>query len=97
MIEWTDDSDGSLDEAMSDEMAQEGRKMLRSVMVPKFHKFERVVKLGDPAKKIVETADNLNVDMILMGTRGLGDNQSDMGHVTKKVLKLTSRPVVLLT
>jgi nucleotide-binding universal stress UspA family protein len=71
--------------------------MLRSVMVPKFHKCERVVKLGDPAKKIVETADNLNVDMILMGTKGLGDNQSDMGHVTKKVLRLTSRPVVLLT
>ena len=40
VIEWTDDSDGSLDEAMSDEMVQEGRKMLRSVMVPKFHKFE---------------------------------------------------------
>jgi hypothetical protein len=31
-----------------------------------------------------------------MGTKGLGDNQSEMGHVTKKVLKLTSRPVVLL-
>jgi SSS family transporter len=97
VIEWTDESDGSLDEAMSDEMVQEGRKMLRSVVVPKFHKYERVVKLGDPAKKIVETGDNLNVDMILMGTKGLGDNQSDMGHVTKKVLKLTSRPVVLLT
>ena len=46
VIEWTDESDGSLDEAMSEEMAQEGRKMLRSVMVPKFQKYERVVKLG---------------------------------------------------
>jgi SSS family transporter len=96
VIEWTDESDGTLDEAMSDEMVQEGRKMLRSVVVPKFQKYERVVKLGDPAKKIVETGDNLNVDMILMGTKGLGDNQSEMGHVTKKVLKFTSRPVVLL-
>jgi len=32
-----------------------------------------------------------------MGIKGLGDNPTDMGHVTKKVLKLTSRPVVLIT
>jgi nucleotide-binding universal stress UspA family protein len=55
------------------------------------------VKLGDPANKIVETAEKLDVDMILMGTKGLGNNQSDLGHVTKKVLQARSKPVVLLT
>jgi nucleotide-binding universal stress UspA family protein len=82
---------------MSDEILQEGRKMLRSVLVPGFHDYERVVKLGDPATKIIETADRLNVDVILMGVKGLGNNQSDMGHVTRKVLKMKSKPVVLLS
>lgn len=97
VIEWTDENDESLDEVMSDKMLQAGRKMLRSVMVPRFHNYERIVKLGDPANKIVETAEKLGVDMILMGTKGLGNNQSEMGHVTKKVLQAKSKPVVLLT
>lgn len=97
VIEWTDENDESLDEFMSDEMLQAGRKMLRSVMVPQFHNYERIVKLGDPANKIVETAEKLDVDMILMGTKGLGNNQSEMGHVTRKVLQARSKPVVLLT
>jgi nucleotide-binding universal stress UspA family protein len=97
VIEWTDENDESLDEVMSDEMLQAGRKMLRSVMVPQFHNYERIVKLGDPANKIVETAEKLDVDMILMGTKGLGNNQSEMGHVTRKVLQARSKPVVLLT
>jgi nucleotide-binding universal stress UspA family protein len=97
VIEWTDENDESLDEVMSDEMLQAGRKMLRSVLVPRFHDYERIVKLGDPANKIVETAEKLDVDMILMGTKGLGNNQSDLGHVTKKVLQARSKPVVLLT
>jgi nucleotide-binding universal stress UspA family protein len=97
VIEWTDENDESLDEVMSDEMLQAGRKMLRSVIVPQFHNYERIVKLGDPANKIVETAEKLDVDMILMGTKGLGNNQSEMGHVTRKVLQARSKPVVLLT
>jgi SSS family transporter len=97
VIEWADENDDFLDEQMSDEILQEGRKMLRSVLVPGFHDYERVVKLGDPATKIIETADRLNVDVILMGVKGLGNNQSDMGHVTRKVLKMKSKPVVLLS
>jgi SSS family transporter len=97
VIEWADDSDGSLDDRLAAEMEEEGKRMLKSVMIPKkLSRYERVVKLGDPATKIAETADRLNADMIVMGRKGLGDSHSDIGHVAAKVLKMSSRPVVLL-
>ena len=97
VIEWADDSDGSLDDRLAAEMEEEGKRMLKSVMIPKkLSRYERVVKLGDPATKIAETGDRLNADMIVMGRKGLGDSHSDIGHVAAKVLKMSSRPVVLL-
>jgi nucleotide-binding universal stress UspA family protein len=97
VIEWTDENDGSLDERLSAEMEEEGRRMLRSVVIPKrLKRYERIVKLGDPGTKIAETADRLNVDMIVMGRKGLGSSQSEMGHVSAKVLKLSAKPVVFL-
>jgi SSS family transporter len=97
VIEWADESDGSADERLASEMEEEGKRMLRSVMIPKkMGKYERIVKLGDPATKIAETAEKLGVDMIVMGRKGLGGSQSDVGHVTAKVLQSTTKPVVLL-
>ena len=58
--------------------------------------YERIVKLGDPAKKISELASSLNADTIVMGRKGLSDTDSNLGHVTTKVLSLTSKPVVLV-
>ena len=46
--------------------------------------------------KRAELADKLKVDMIIMSKKGIGKSTSDLGHVTQKVLKLTSKPVVLL-
>jgi SSS family transporter len=97
VIEWTDENDGSLDERLSAEMEEEGRRMLRSVVIPRrLRRYERIVKLGDPGTKIAETADRLNVDMIVMGRKGLGSSQSGMGHVSAKVLKLSAKPIVFL-
>lgn len=97
VIEWTDENDGSVDERLSTKMEEEGRRMLRSVVISKkMNRYERIVKLGDPGIKIAETADKLNVDMIVMGRRGLGGSQSDTGHVSAKVLRLSSKPVVFL-
>ena len=33
---------------------------------------------------------------IVMGRKGLSDSESNLGHVTTKVLSLTSKPVVLV-
>ena len=46
--------------------------MLRSIMIPKAARaYERMVKLGDPATKIVEMAEKLNVDRLVMGGKDL--------------------------
>ena len=96
IIEWTDD-DESMDEEMTLKMEQDGRKMLLGISLPsKLKNYERIVKLGDPAKKISELATSINVDTIVMGRKGLSDTDSNLGHVTTKVLSLTSKPVVLV-
>jgi urea-proton symporter len=77
-------------------MEEEGRRMLRSIMIPKAARaYERMVKLGDPATKIVEMAEKLNVDRLVMGAKGLS-NSEKLGHVSSEVLELTSIPVMLM-
>lgn len=97
VMEWTDEEDESIDEGLVSQMEQEGRKMLRSVALSsRSTDSERIVKLGDPAIKIAEMADKLEVDMIIMGTKGLGRTDMNVGRVTGKVLRLTSKPILLI-
>ncbi len=97
VIEWSDENEENMDEELSAQMQEEGRLILRSVLVPKqINDYARIVKLGDPPVKIAEMADKLGVDIIAMGRKGLGGTKDDFGHVTKKVLKLTSKPVILI-
>jgi SSS family transporter len=96
VIEWVNEDEESMDEELSSVMEEQGRRMLRSIIMPKLAKdYERLVKLGDPATKIVEMAEKLNADIIIMGATGLS-NIEEMGHVSKKVLKMTSIPVVFM-
>ena len=97
VIEWADENEESVEEELAAAMEEQGRRMLRSIAVPKVVRVghERMVKLGDPATKIAEMAEKLNVDMIVMGATGLG-NTKEIGHVSSEVLKLTSIPVVFM-
>jgi len=96
IIEWSDDEE-SMDEEMTIKMEQDGRKMLLGISLPsKLKNYERIVKLGDPAKKISDLASSLNVDTIVMGRKGLSDSDSNLGHVTSKVLSLTTKPIILV-
>jgi nucleotide-binding universal stress UspA family protein len=54
-----------------------------------------MVKLGDPATKIVEMAEKLKVDMIDMGATRLS-NSEEIGHISRKVLKMTSVPAMFM-
>jgi len=97
VIEWTDENEENMDEELSEQIQEEGKMILRSVVVPKnIGDYKRIVKLGDPAEKISELAEKLKVDMVVMGKKGLGNSSSDVGHVVQKVLNLASKPVVLL-
>lgn len=98
VIEWPDDDEENMDEELSSKMLEDGRMILRSVVVPQqINDYKRIVNLGNPASKIVRLADKLGVDLIAMGKKGLGNTDDDFGHVTRQVLNHTSKPVILLS
>ena len=45
----------------------------------------------DPATKIIKTANDLDVDIIVLGTKELG-NSDDLGHITRKILSESNNP-----
>jgi nucleotide-binding universal stress UspA family protein len=97
VIEWTDEDEESIDSLLVSKMEEEGRKMLKSIIITgKKNEYERIVRHGDPATKIAEIAQKLDVEMILMGSKGLGNTEAGIGHVSAKVLRSTTKPVVLL-
>ena len=96
VIEWTDEEEESLDGEMTSRIEEEGRRMLRSVVIPTERDIiERIVKVGDPSSKIVELAEKLDVDLIMMGRTGIGNSNDDIGHVARRVLEIKSKPVIL--
>lgn len=97
VIEWSDEEEENMDEDLVHQIQNEGRRLINSLVVPRqINTVERVVKIGDPATKIAELAEKFHVDMIVLGKKGLGNTKSNLGHVTEKVLRLTSKPVVLI-
>jgi len=53
--------------------------------------------MGYPAEEILRTADELNCDMIIMGTHGKGIvSQTFLGSMAKKVLGRTRKPVFII-
>ena len=56
------------------------------------------VRHGDPAKAIVEAASDKSVDMVVMGSRGLGTIKGlAFGSVSQKVSHLASCSVITVT
>jgi nucleotide-binding universal stress UspA family protein len=53
-----------------------------------------IVVHGNPVAEILKTADNLQADVIVMGTHGKGElGYTFLGSVTEKVLRKSKRPV----
>jgi len=56
---------------------------------------EQLIRFGPPARTIVDTADAEEVDLIVMGRRGLSDFSGlILGSVTHKVGHLAAQPVM---
>ncbi len=100
VIEWSDDDDEvaeNMDQDLASQMQEEGRLVLRSVVVPKhLHDYVRIVKLGIPPKKIVDVARSMNTDVIVMAKTGLGRSNEGLGHVSKQVLENSTIPVTFI-
>jgi len=96
VIEW-EDTDEILDSILMKKMETEGKQMLRGILLTKHEdKYQRFVRVGDPASKIHEIAEKTDADIIVMGLKGLGNTHHEIGHVGQKVLNLTSKPVLFL-
>ncbi|HEX7818460.1 MAG TPA: universal stress protein, partial [Nitrososphaeraceae archaeon] len=96
IIEWTEQEEDILDSQIQDKIEHNGRRILKSIIVRERYNCERIVKLGDPGNKIVDLAEKLDVDLIVMGSKGLGLTEQEIGSVAKKVLRLTRKPVIFL-
>jgi nucleotide-binding universal stress UspA family protein len=58
---------------------------------------EVIVKEGDPAEEILETADNKGCDVIVLGAHGKGWlEQTCLGSVASSVLERTRKPVYII-
>ncbi len=56
-----------------------------------------VVEVGDPARKVVEHAEKNDIDVIVIGSRGLGDAAGLLlGSVSHKVTHLAKCPCVIV-
>lgn len=96
VIDWSDDEE-EMDNSMAAQILEEGKLVLKSIMVPKtLNQYRRIVKLGNPPLKIAEVADKLGIDVIVMGKKGLGNTKSDIGQTVQKVLSATTKPVVII-
>lgn len=55
------------------------------------------VVLGEPGSMLLEMAEDLNADMVIMGARGMGALKSAIvGSVSKTVITLCRRPVLVV-
>jgi nucleotide-binding universal stress UspA family protein len=57
--------------------------------------FIKHISIGDPAKEILKFIETINVDMVVMASRGM-KGRFHFGSVAEKVVKSTSVPVVVI-
>jgi nucleotide-binding universal stress UspA family protein len=60
-------------------------------------KIKGMVKEGDPASVIIDAANRLNVDLIVLGSKGQSElNQYLIGSVANKVVQYAAKPVMVV-
>jgi nucleotide-binding universal stress UspA family protein len=58
---------------------------------------EIIVKRGNPVETILETADEKNCDLIVMGTRGRGTlTDAVLGSTARRVVRRSKKPVLVV-
>ena len=87
-------------EMMVDELKNQGKEILES-MGQEFKKtgtisFKPILIEGDPAEKIIETAEEENVDVIIMGTGKSKIDKHLLGSVSEKVVHSAPCTVLLI-
>ncbi len=73
----------------------EERKKVAEKELEKYDAVKRIVKVGKCWKEIVETADEENVDLIVMTERGSGEEKI-FGSCAERVVKHANKPVLIV-
>ena len=75
------------------QLLERARQILSSLGVDA----ETVLDKGDPGKRIVEKAEELDVDVVVVGSTGRsGVKKLILGSVSEKVARSSSRPVLIV-
>ncbi|MGJ7910036.1 universal stress protein [Neobacillus sp. LXY-1] len=68
-------------------------ELMKTIKVP----YELIMKIGDPTQQICHTAKELNVDYIVVGSRGLGVFKGTvLGSVSNGILHKTEIPILIV-
>lgn len=79
------------------EILKEAQVACQDLLKEGFVRIEAMVVPGEPALKIIETAEKKRCDMIIMGSRGAGPLRGALlGSVSQKVLNNSQCPVLIV-
>ena len=89
-----------VDESMYKKMKNKAEHMINDLIKDiGQHEFtiQGMVEEGDPAARIIDTANKLNVDLIVLGSRGTSElGQYLIGSVANKVVQYAYKPVMVV-
>ncbi len=81
----------------SPEVVEKLLKEARSLFSQQGIQAETMERMGKPAFTICDVADEVNADLIIMGTRGLGlTDEGSHESVTNRVISLSPCPVLVI-
>ncbi|MEW6187851.1 MAG: universal stress protein [Thermodesulfobacteriota bacterium] len=70
---------------------------LQDLMTGETFQIENLVVPGDPAQKIIETAEKRQAELIIIGRRGVGSiRRTFLGSISRKVLDQSQCPVLVV-
>ncbi len=63
--------------------------------IPRIIKVTLCIEFGDPSDKILETAENFRVDLIVIGIKG-NSLDKEIGSISDKILEKSKIPVMVI-
>lgn len=96
LTELSDTDRGKIMEALSRETA-EAMERIRKTLSGKSLDVKTLIRQGDPAEKILETAQKMKVDLIVTGSHGRhGTKKFLLGSVSSKIVDYSKCPVLVV-
>lgn len=81
----------SVESEKSQEIISQATEYLRK----RFLKIDALTKTGDPSDEILQTANELKIDIIVLGSKGMGGFKGVVGSVSRYILSATECSVLI--